>query len=240
MLCGKDEAVSQIKIGRTKGYQIGYVKMTCVNVRTLVVSNENVFDGAGIYGTPPTHSCKTGELGAGLVIRYGKYVNGLALICGDYRPVAAPAPDPNIQLCRDYAARMMVRLTEYARLKCSNYTGEKTAAGQERLCLSYGAKASEIIQYNERGLDDSLEICRKALPGGATTKTVAAEVTVYDKPQGSDVCYLVRDDTVTILTGADIPAAFRNLSDKNWVPVRGNTGGCNGKIGGVYNDGKLN
>jgi hypothetical protein len=44
---------------------------------------------------------------------------------------------------------------------------------------------------------------------------------------------------VTVLTGANIPAAFRNLSDKHWVPVKGISGDCNGKIGGVYNDGKL-
>jgi hypothetical protein len=72
------------------------------------------------------------------------------------------------------------------------------------------------------------------------TKTVITAVTLYDRPTPPQTeCYLKPNDRLTVLSGADIPQAFRDLDDNKWVPVKGASGVCSGKIGGVYDDGKL-
>jgi hypothetical protein len=252
--CPTDMWVTRMGFWFTGGNrQVRHVGMICEFPAPNGRPEQGFTFGAGPGGsTNPRHVCPSGEAAVGLNSRSGLHVNALGLICartpslgGDALPKQAPRPPSNAELCKDYAARMLARTNEYARLKCGTSTGEKTAAGHESQCLRYGAKAAEIIPFNESGMDNSLANCRKAAAGGGGTttaagiKTVVAEVTVYDKPQGNDVCYLKPDDKVTVLTGADIPESFRNPPDAKWVPVRGNTGRCNGEVGGVYNKGEL-
>lgn len=239
--CDKDAVATEFFTGRTPGYQIAFVALTCVNVRTSARVVKTF--GPTRFENTNTQSCNASERATGLKVRFGRHVNGVGLICNDFRPVAvAPTPSPIAQICRDYGVRMAARDTVYAGLKCRGWAGErKTASAHERQCLGYGAKAAETIKYNEGPYEQIVAACKKEVAGGGgVTKTVALQVTVYDKPQnGRDLCYLRVNDKVTLLAGADIPQVFRNFPDKNWVAVRGNTGGCNGVVGGVYDDGKL-
>jgi len=241
--CGPDEVIDEIHPVRNDNYQIAFIQMNCRNLRTSARTSIS-FGGARPGRTGDTQKCKAGELATGLHIRYGKHVNGLGLICGDYRPVAAqapPPPSPNAQLCRDYGARQAAKDDEYARLNCRGWAGAKsTAAQHERQCLGYGDKAAANTKMNESTLEAVLVACRKTAPSSAAIKTVDAKVTVYDRPvTGREVCYLDVGNTVRVLSGDSIPPAFRNPPDGNWVAIMGATGPCSGKVGGIYNDGKL-
>lgn len=90
VMCDKnDEAIGEIDIERNSNYQIAGVPFVCVSIETGA-RTPHVFNGSGNYtGNPPTQACNSGELATGLTIRYDQYVNGLALICGTYAPVAA-------------------------------------------------------------------------------------------------------------------------------------------------------
>lgn len=99
-LCSKDEAVTSLEINRTKSYQIANIKLVCKNLKTGF-SHRLFLRGSISYVPGPTHNCKTGEVGTGMVIRFGKDVNGLALICNDYTitattptPTTTPTPAP--------------------------------------------------------------------------------------------------------------------------------------------------
>jgi hypothetical protein len=95
VLCGTNEAVTGFQAFRTKNYEIAAVTIWCTNLQTFV-SHSLDFSGDHYQYFGPEQNCKTGELGAGLVIRYGKYVNGLGLICGDYHPVATAVNPPPV------------------------------------------------------------------------------------------------------------------------------------------------
>lgn len=239
-LCGTNEVVTEISLQRTKNCQIAAIFMKCTNVRTLS-TQPKPFGAVGEVASP-LYSCKSGELGSGLNIRYGKHVNGIGLICGDCRPVAAPSPSPIAQLCRDFGARQAARDDEYARLNCRGWAGARaTAAQHESECLRKGANAAGSIKYTEIGLQSVIDARKNGSPGGvAVTKTVVRQVTLYNRPAPPQTeCYLSANDRLTVLSGADIPQAFRNLDDKKWVPVKGASGGCNARIGGVHDDGQL-
>ena len=89
--CNADEAVSGVWLARNKGYEIVFVEMTCLSIKTGVIHTLSY----GKHDAPYTNTqnCPPNQLATGFNIRYGKYVNGLGLICGDYiAPVAANPP----------------------------------------------------------------------------------------------------------------------------------------------------
>lgn len=93
VLRGKDEVITQMWVNRTEHYQVSFTQFTCSNVKTGATHNIS-FGGTersagGVPGA--TMTCPAGELGTGMTIRWGKYVNGLGLVCNGYKP---PAPTP--------------------------------------------------------------------------------------------------------------------------------------------------
>jgi pimeloyl-ACP methyl ester carboxylesterase len=91
-ICGTNEAVSQLRSWRTDAYQIRSIELTCQNVKT---GSTHVLSLRGTQTSPdahsPPHTCKLPERGTGLVIRHGKHVNGLALVCDTRLAPAAPS-----------------------------------------------------------------------------------------------------------------------------------------------------
>ena len=94
VLCGKDEVITQLIPERTKSYEIAFTYFRCTNIKSFLY-HDLVF-GSGtaraVVGGR-TFKCPSGELGTGMDIRYGKYVNGLGLICNAYTP---PVPTPGV------------------------------------------------------------------------------------------------------------------------------------------------
>ena len=93
VLCGKDEAITWLSPSRTPNYEISWTDFVCTNIKTgtwhkLVFGGAHPVPGVGVGGI---FECPSGELGTGMEIRYGKYVNGLGLICNAYTaPVRTP------------------------------------------------------------------------------------------------------------------------------------------------------
>jgi hypothetical protein len=144
------------------------------------------------------------------------------------------------QSCNAYASRMEAKLSEARHLNCEFIHG---SGGWDvnrdffvKQCVD--SKDSKVnvrgLAANESGLQKSLDACKSAHAGGGGTLKVVAEVTMYnmyDPKRNKDLCYLHPGDTLTKLSpdGAKAP----------WMHLKGTSGGCNGKTGYVYNDGKL-
>ena len=90
-VCGSNEAVSQMRAWRNDTYQIRSIELTCQNVKTGAA---RIIGVRGTQTSPDAHSgpqaCRLPERGAGLVIRHGRHVSGLALVCDTRLPPAAP------------------------------------------------------------------------------------------------------------------------------------------------------
>lgn len=91
-LCPPNYAVGSAKIYRDDEYHILELFLNCKNVKTghkLPV----FINGGG--GSPSAgrieQDCGAGEMGTGLTIRHGQYVNGIGLICGAFSSPPPPA-----------------------------------------------------------------------------------------------------------------------------------------------------
>jgi hypothetical protein len=141
------------------------------------------------------------------------------------------------QSCNDYASVMDAKLSEARSLNCEFIHG---SGGWDvnrdffvKQCVDAQANYRGL-RANESGLQKSLDACKSAHAGGGGTLKVVAELTMYnmyDPKRNKDLCYLHPGDTLTKLSpdGAKAP----------WMHLKGTSGGCNGKTGYVYNDGKL-
>lgn len=93
--CNADEAVSGAYYDRNKGYEIVTVVMSCRSIRTGVTRTRALVYGNGPYWvSSPPQDCPPNQLATGFNIRYGKYVNGLGLICEDFIAPVAANPHP--------------------------------------------------------------------------------------------------------------------------------------------------
>ncbi len=86
--CGPNAAVSGFDIGRDQKYNLTSLKLFCVNPSTSA-RHEVYFVNNG-YWRHATQECVSGELGGGLVIKFGEFVKGIGLICSDFK--LAPPP----------------------------------------------------------------------------------------------------------------------------------------------------
>jgi hypothetical protein len=89
--CGPNEAATGFDIGRDANYNLTHLKLLCINLGTSA-RHDVYFVNRG-YFRHGWQGCGSGELASGLVVKFGQYVYGLGLICGDYRPVATPAKE---------------------------------------------------------------------------------------------------------------------------------------------------
>lgn len=251
--CPANSVVTAMRVWMGNDRLVSKIDLTCTNLQDGSTSVQAGRTGGRPIEPSVLFSCNPDEVGVGIYGRSGAMIDNIGLICErlavvqpgtvaqKQTPTTKPPPPDTTPACNLYADRMVAHANELIALKCNTQSlgaGLKTTNRDEyfRNCKSIGP---DQTKYNENPVLDVLAKC-KAGGGTAVTKTVVAEVTMYDKPvNGNDVCYLNANDKVTVLTGAEIPAAFRNPGDPKWTPVRGNSGGCNGKVGGVYNDGKL-
>jgi hypothetical protein len=91
-MCDKDEVITRIHVSRTGDYQTRGLDFTCKNVRTnathvLYFGGNSRTDGDG-----REMACGPTEAATGMEIRWGKYVNGLGLICNDMPSAGKPGP----------------------------------------------------------------------------------------------------------------------------------------------------
>jgi hypothetical protein len=91
--CPSDSAISGITIARTDNYQIMQLEIRCRSVKSLNGATSIIYygyrRGPSIGAVSPPQDCPSNELATGLNIRYGRYVNGVGLICDQY---IAPTP----------------------------------------------------------------------------------------------------------------------------------------------------
>ncbi len=91
-MCGKDEVITRINVSRTGDYQTRGLDFTCKNVKTNATHVLYFGGNSRTDGDPRAMTCGATEAATGMVIRWGKYVNGLGLICNSMPSATASGP----------------------------------------------------------------------------------------------------------------------------------------------------
>ena len=94
--CPKDQAITDVTVTVSVNLEVLQLELFCTGVKNPALRTPLLFAGnGGTYRSEETQSCAAGEFGKGLNINYGKYVNGVGIICDALTiPAAAPPPPP--------------------------------------------------------------------------------------------------------------------------------------------------
>jgi hypothetical protein len=91
-MCDKNEVIIRINVSRTGDYQTRGIDFTCKNVLTNATHVVYFGGNSRTDGDPRNMACGATEAATGMEIRWGKYVNGLGLICNDMPSAGKPGP----------------------------------------------------------------------------------------------------------------------------------------------------
>lgn len=96
VMCPKDQAITDVTITVGVNLEVLQLELFCTGVKNPALRTPLLFAGnGGTYKSQNTQSCLAGEVGKGLNINYGKYINGAGIICDALKiPAAAPSPPP--------------------------------------------------------------------------------------------------------------------------------------------------
>jgi hypothetical protein len=134
-MCGTDEVITSINVSRTKDYQTRGLDFVCKNVKNGSTHTLYFGGNAPTGASPQRKSCSQSEAATGMVIRWGKYVNGLGLICNDIANAAAGAIP---ETCKWFGSNPTCVGNCPAGWR---YTGQRrscTISGSKRLCCYSG------------------------------------------------------------------------------------------------------
>jgi uncharacterized protein YkwD len=92
-MCDTNEVITRIYVSRTGDYQIRGLDFTCKNVKTNATHVKYFGGNARTDGDGREMPCGPTEAATGMRIQWGKYVNGLGLICNNM-PSASVAGGP--------------------------------------------------------------------------------------------------------------------------------------------------
>ena len=97
VVCPKDQVITDVTITVSVNLEVLQLELFCTGVKNPALRTPLLFAGnGGNYRSENTQSCAAGEVGKGLNINYGKYVNGVGIICDTLKiPAATPPPPAN-------------------------------------------------------------------------------------------------------------------------------------------------
>ncbi len=193
VLCPRNQVVTSISVGINEDRQVASLELYCtgaVNVATTYLK----FAGNGPRDRFGKQSCLFGEIGKGLNINYGRYVNGIGIICD--KRIAPSPPVVSPQFCKDYGARMVGIVQDARNLNCPflNEYGiwKRSRAELERFCLGYTITPEATAAEDIRQLQGQLDRCKQNLtntpqpPPAQQFLGVVKDVDVFNKPGGDD------------------------------------------------------